>query len=383
MSNSVNSLVTSSKAMQEVMHTIHLAASIDAPLLITGESGTGKKMAAKTIHDLSRRATRAFVLVQCTEASEELIEAEIFGSESRLFGKVRAPRIGCFELAGRGCLIFDDIDDLSDSMQLRVLRIFEAKKIRPLGARDEVPVDVRIMATMERNSQAIAVPGRLRPELYTFLQPLQVHVPPLRSRREDFPSLIQNILRESNARNGKNIVGISTEVSQLFLSYVWPGNVRELQSVLEHAVIYCDGELISRRHLPVNFGRLPLPLCKDESTLSFPHGATLENVERALIRQTLSATNGNKTSAAQLLGISLKTLHNKLTEYKEAPRAEEETSEMIFPLGLTVDKMERELITRTLKQLQNNKTRTASLLGISLKTLHNKLKLYGSDDRSE
>jgi DNA-binding NtrC family response regulator len=369
--------------MQEVMHTINLAASIDAPLLITGESGTGKKMAAKTIHDLSRRATRAFVLVQCTEASEELIEAEIFGSESRLFGKVRAPRIGCFELAGRGCLIFDDIDDLSDSMQLRVLRIFEAKKIRPLGARDEVPVDVRIMATMERNSQAIAVPGRLRPELYTFLQPLQVHVPPLRSRREDFPSLIQNILRESNARNGKNIVGISTEVSQLFLSYVWPGNVRELQSVLEHAVIYCDGELISRRHLPVNFGRLPLPLCKDESTLSFPHGATLENVERALIRQTLSATNGNKTSAAQLLGISLKTLHNKLTEYKEAPRAEEETSEMIFPLGLTVDKMERELITRTLKQLQNNKTRTASLLGISLKTLHNKLKRYGSDDRSE
>jgi DNA-binding NtrC family response regulator len=265
MSNPVNSLVTNSKAMQEVMHTINLAASIDAPLLITGESGTGKKMVAKAIHDLSRRANRAFVLVQCTEASEELIESEIFGSESRLFGKVRPTRIGCFELARGGSLIFDDIDDLSDSMQLRVLRIFETKKIRPLGARDELPVDVRIMATMERDSQATALPGKVRPELYTFLQALQVHVPPLRARREDFPPLIQTILRESNVRNHKNIVGISAEVSQLFLSHVWPGNVRELQSVLEHAVIYCDGELISRRHLPVNFGKFPLPLCKDES----------------------------------------------------------------------------------------------------------------------
>jgi DNA-binding NtrC family response regulator len=383
MSNSVTGLVTNSKAMQEIMHTINLAASIGAPLLITGESGTGKKMVAKTIHDLSRRADRAFVLVQCTEASEELIESEIFGSESRLFGKVRSPRIGCFELAGGGSLIFDDIDNLSDSMQLRVLRIFEAKKIRPLGARDEVPVDVRIMATMEWNSQTIAFPGRLRPELFTFLQPLQVHVPPLRSRREDFLSLIQNILRESNTRNGKNIVGLSTEVSELFLSHVWPGNIRELQSVLEHAVIYCDGELISRRHLPVNFGRFPLPLRTDQSTLSFPYGATLEIVERALISQTLSATNGNKTSAARLLGISLKTLHNKLKEYKKSPTANEETSEMTFPLGLTVGKMERELITHTLKQLQNNKTRAADLLGISLKTLHNKLKLYATDHKSE
>jgi len=383
MSNYVNSLVTNSRAMQEAMHTINLAASIDAPLLIAGESGTGKKMVAKTIHDLSLRANRAFVLVQCTEASEELIESDIFGSAPRPFGNVRPSRIGCFELAAGGSVIFDDIDDLSDSMQLRVLRVFEAKKLRPLGTRDELPVDVRIMATMERNSEAIALPGKLRPELYTFLQALQVHVPPLRARREDFPSLIQAILRESNARNRKNIAGISAEVSQLFLTHVWPGNVRELQSVLEHAVIYCDRELISRRHLPVNFGRFPLPLCKDESALSFPYGATLESVERALISQTLSATNGNKTSAAQLLGISLKTLHNKLTEYKKTPRAEEAPNEVIFPLGMTVDKMERELVMHTLKQLQNNKTRTASLLGISLKTLHNKLKLYGSNHGSE
>jgi DNA-binding NtrC family response regulator len=371
-------LVGVSKAMQNVLDLMSVASSTNIPILITGESGSGRKTIARSLHERSHRSNRAFVVVQCTEAFEELIESEIFGYEFNSFGKSRQPRIGSFELAGGGSLLFDSIEGLSPSMQLRVLGVLEEKKIRPLGSRSELPVDVRVLATLERTSESMCAIGNLRPELFTFFQAFPIHIPPLRNRKEDLPGLIQSILRDINSRNGKHVTGVSAEVSDLFLSHIWPGNIRELQSVLEHAVILCEDELIRRKHLPINFGKLPLPILSNEPAMCFPLGATMENMERALILQKLGETNGNKTNAAELLGISLKTLHNKLHVYGSRERTGGAAEEVSFPLGMTVENMERELITQTLKRAQNNKTRAADLLGISLKTLHNKLKLYSA-----
>ncbi len=380
MDTEVNCIAVS-KGMQEVMQSVKVAASTNVPVLITGECGSGKKIFAQAIHKLSPRANHPIVVVQCTEASEELIESEVFGYESRSAPKSRPQRIGCFELAKGGSLLFDDIEDLSGSMQLRVLRILEERKIRPLGGRVELPIDVRVLATLERNSDAIYASGKLRPELFTFLQAFQIHVPPLRDRKEDLPFLIRSILGDVNSRDGKHVVDVGAEVRDIFLCHVWPGNIRELQCVLEHAVVFCQGNLIRRQDLPANFGKFPIPLQRYESAISFPVGVTYESMERALICQTLTATNGNKTRTADLLGISLKTLHNKLHDY----RSSKETSELqgvTFPLGMTVEQLEHDLIMQTLKRVQNNKTRTADLLGISLKTIHNKLKIYSSTDKS-
>src|SRR5438270_3718415 len=313
-------LVGSSRPMQEVMRIVEMAAPSSASVLITGETGSGKEVVARTIHKLSPRATGPFVAINCSAIPESLMESEIFGHERGAFTGAAERRIGCFELADGGTLLLDEIGEMPAPTQAKLLRVLEDRKVRRLGSKVETPVDVRVLAATNKDPEQAVAHGQLRQDLYFRLNVFHIHLPALRDRKDDLPLLVEHILRELNTKHSRQVRGVNAEVTELFHSYTWPGNVRELRNVLERAVIVCDRDLIGRSHLPSDFGRTHATAASELSSLRFPLGTTVDAMERELILQTLSATN-NKTRAAELLGISLKTLHNKLKEY-EADRAE-------------------------------------------------------------
>jgi DNA-binding NtrC family response regulator len=316
----IGELVGASKPMQDVMRLVEQVAPSSASVLITGETGTGKEILARTLHQLSPRADRPFVAINCSAIPESLMESEIFGHERGAFTGAAERRIGCFELADGGTLLLDEIGEMPPPTQAKLLRVLEDRKVRRLGSKSETPVDVRVLAATNKDPEQAVAHGLLRQDLYFRLNVFHINLPPLRDRKEDLGPLVEHILRDLNAKHSRQVRGINSEVSELFHSYTWPGNVRELRNVLERAVIVCDRELIGRAHLPSDFGRTHAAAASELSSLRFPVGTTVDAVERELIMQTLAATN-NKTRAAELLGISLKTLHNKLKEY-EADRAE-------------------------------------------------------------
>ena len=312
----LGSLVGASKPMQEVMHQIEMAAPSTASVLITGETGSGKEMAARTIHQLSPRAERPFVAINCSAIPESLMESEIFGHERGAFTGAAERRLGCFELADGGTLLLDEIGEMPAPTQAKLLRVLEDHKVRRLGSKSETPIDVRVLAATNKDPQQAVSKGQLRQDLYFRLNVFHIHLPPLRDHKEDLPGLVEYLLKEVNAKHGRQVASIGTEVMDLFKSYPWPGNVRELRNVIERAAIACDRGTIGRQHLPSDFGHAPVTESSELSGLRFPVGTTVDAAERELILQTLAATNQNKTRAAELLGISLKTLHNKLKEYE-------------------------------------------------------------------
>jgi transcriptional regulator with PAS, ATPase and Fis domain len=214
-------------------------------------------------------------------------------------------------------LLLDEIGEMPAPTQAKLLRVLEDRKVRRLGSKSETPVDVRVLAATNKDPEQAVSRGYLRQDLYFRLNVFHIHLPALRDRKEDLPALVEHILGDLNAKHGRQVRGINTEVADLFQAYSWPGNVRELRNVLERAAIVCDRDLIGRSHLPADFGRTLATGATELSSLRFPLGTTVDAVERELILQTLGSTN-NKTRAAELLGISLKTLHNKLKEYETA-----------------------------------------------------------------
>ncbi len=316
----IGELVGGAKPMQDVMRLVEQVAPSSASVLITGETGSGKEILARTLHQLSPRVDRPFVAINCSAIPESLMESEIFGHERGAFTGAAERRIGCFELADGGTLLLDEIGEMPSPTQAKLLRVLEDRKVRRLGSKVETPVDVRVLAATNKDPEQAVAHGQLRQDLYFRLNVFHIHLPALRDRKEDIPSLVEHILRDLNAKHGRQVRGVNAEVSELFHSYTWPGNVRELRNALERAVIVCDRDLIGRSNLPVDFGRTHAAAASELSSLRFPLGTTVDAMERELILQTLAATN-NKTRAAELLGISLKTLHNKLKEY-EADRAE-------------------------------------------------------------
>ncbi len=313
-------LVGASKAMQEVMRLVELAAPSSASVLITGETGSGKEILARTIHSLSPRTERPFVAINCSAIPETLMESEIFGHEKGAFTGAAERRIGCFELADGGTLLLDEIGEMPAPTQAKLLRVLEDHKVRRLGSKTETPVDVRVLAATNKDPEQAVAHKQIRQDLYFRLNVFHIHLPPLREHKDDLPLLVEHSLRELNAKHGKHVRGVNAEVMDLFWSYTWPGNVRELRNVLERAAIVCERELIGRPHLPPDFGRAPAGDASELAGLRFPVGTTVDAAERELILQTLASTNNNKTRAAELLGISLKTLHNKLKEYEAAGR---------------------------------------------------------------
>lgn len=312
-------MVGSSRAMQEIFHLIEMVAPSTASVLITGESGTGKEMVARTIHEMSPRKAKPFVAINCSAIPETLIESEIFGHEKGAFTGAMERRAGCFELAEEGTLLLDEIGEMPAATQAKLLRVLEDRKLRRLGSKVETPVDVRVLAATNKVPEEAVARGELRGDLYYRLNVFNIHLPPLREHKEDLPQLVESLLSDMNEKHGRNVSGVSDSVQQVFSSYNWPGNVRELRNTLERAVIVCEGGLIEPKHLPPNFGSSGLKVAAaDGAGIRLEVGTTVEEAEKMLILKTLAATNNNKTRAAEILGISLKTLHNKLKEYGTA-----------------------------------------------------------------
>jgi DNA-binding NtrC family response regulator len=308
-------LVGASRPMQEVMRIVEMAAPSSASVLITGETGSGKEIVARTVHKLSPRAGGPFVAINCSAIPESLMESEIFGHERGAFTGAAERRIGCFELADGGTLLLDEIGEMPAPTQAKLLRVLEDRKVRRLGSKTETPVDVRVLAATNKDPEQAVGSGHLRQDLYFRLNVFHINLPPLREHKEDIPLLTEHILRDINVKHSKSVKGVGAEVMDIFMSHTWPGNIRELRNVLERSAIMCERDLITRACLPGEFGKSQAKSPSDLGAIKFPVGTTVDAMERELILQTLAATGNNKTRAAELLGISLKTLHNKLKEY--------------------------------------------------------------------
>ena len=330
---SLGSLVGPSKKMQEIFRLIEMVAPSTASVLITGASGTGKELVARTIHELSPRRPRPFVAINCAAIPETLIESEIFGHEKGAFTGALERRTGCFELAEGGTLLLDEIGEMPIATQAKLLRVLEDRKLRRLGSKVETTVDVRVLAATNKVPEDAVARGELRNDLYYRLNVFNIHMPPLREHREDIPDLVHSLLAEMSSKHGRRVATVSEAVLNAFKNYSWPGNVRELRNTLERAVIVCEGAVIETKHLPPGFGQAPIrPSVDDADSIRVGVGTTVGEAERLLIIKTLESTNNNKTRAAEILGISLKTLHNKLKEYGSASsgdgsRAEKEEAE--------------------------------------------------------
>ncbi|MBI4634862.1 MAG: sigma-54-dependent Fis family transcriptional regulator [Candidatus Rokubacteria bacterium] len=306
-------LVGNGAAIQEVFRLIELAAPTTAPVLITGESGTGKELVARTLHDRSPRRRFPFVPVNCAAIPETLLESEIFGHEKGAFTGALERRTGCFELANGGTLFLDEIAEMSSATQAKFLRILQDGVVRRLGGQVEIKVDVRIVAATNKEPTKAIKDGALREDLYYRLNVFSLALPPLRGRREDIPLLIESFIEEFNTKHGRRVKSVDEAGLRALLEHPWPGNVRELRNTLERAVIVCDADLVETRHLPL--AAAGVTRGDDAAGITLPLGIKLEEAEHNIILKTLASVNNNKTRAAALLGISPKTLHNKLRRY--------------------------------------------------------------------
>src|SRR5713226_6837164 len=313
---SLGRLSGASRKMQEIFRLIEMVAPSTASVLITGASGTGKELVARTIHELSSRRDRPFVAINCAAIPETLIESEIFGHEKGAFTGALERRTGCFELAEGGTILLDEIGEMPVATQAKLLRVLEDHKLRRLGSKVETSVDVRVLTATNKVPDEAVASGELRGDLYYRLNVFNIHMPPLRDHKEDIPQLVEALLNDMNNKHGRDVAGVTEGVLNLFHSYNWPGNIREVRNTLERAVIVCDGKIVDQRHLPPNFGSSGMKTASsDGDGIRLQVGTTVGDAEKALILKTLAATNNNKTRAAEILGISLKTLHNKLKEY--------------------------------------------------------------------
>ena len=311
-------MIGNSSEMRKIYSVIEQAAPTSASVLVTGESGTGKELVAQTIHQLSPRAAFPFVAINCAAIPETLLESEIFGHEKGAFTGAADRRQGCFELADRGTLVLDEIGEMTPSTQVKLLRVLQERRFRRLGGRQEQSVDVRVIAATNVDPADAVAKGKLREDLFYRLNVFALSLPPLRERKDDLALLVQAFVTEFNARNQKSIAGVDNHVMRILEQYNWPGNVRELRNVIERATILSPGPFIEPRHLPPTLLNEPLP--QQQSQVALAPGTTVEEAERRLIMMTLEHTRDNKPRAAEILGISLKTLHNKLNKLRLRPK---------------------------------------------------------------
>ena len=319
-------LVGACAPMKEVFSMIRQVAPSKAAVLITGESGTGKELVARAVHHLSPRRGGPFVAINCAALPETLMESELFGHEKGAFTGAVERRAGCFELAQHGTLLLDELAEMPVGTQAKLLRVLEDTRVRRLGGKNEISVDVRVIASTNKVLEEALRKGELREDLYYRLNVFQIHLPPLRQRESDLPMLTEALISTLNVKHACRVTQVSADVMDAFRRSTWPGNVRELRNVLERAVIVAGEGEITMNHLPQDFGvalgARPASWEIEPDTVRLPVGTTVGEAERALIQMTLQHTKNNKTRAAEILGISLKTLFNKLKEYGAAGEAE-------------------------------------------------------------
>ena len=308
-------LVGNSEEMQRVYSLIEQVASSSASVLITGESGTGKELVARTIHNLSPRRNAPLLAINCSAIPDTLMESELFGHEKGAFTGAVSRRHGCFELANTGTLMLDEIGEMPTLLQAKLLRVLEERVVHRLGSRKDVSVDVRLLAATNKEPHGAVRDGTLREDLLYRLNVISIHLPKLSERLEDLPLLTQHLITRLASKHNRPARFISPAALDALRYHSWPGNVRELRNVIERAVVICSGEQIERHHFaPYPFDQRQR--LRSEDTVTFPVGTPLREIERQMILRTLDKTGNNKTRAAQLLNISLKTLHNKLNDYR-------------------------------------------------------------------
>ena len=299
-----------SRAMKEVFGLIEKVAPSKASVVITGQSGTGKEMVARAVHNASPRREKPFIAINCSAIPPTLLESEIFGYERGAFTGADQRRLGCFELADGGTLFLDEVGEIHPDLQAKFLRVLEEERLRRLGGKNEVTVDVRVIAATNRDLKEQIRTGQFREDLYFRLNVFNIQLPPLRDRPEDIPSLVDHFVRRFARDGGKKIRGVTPQALRRLSDYRWPGNIRELRNCVERAVLLCDGDQIGESHLPSEV------MEKDgEAALRLPLGLKLRDMDRAYIEATIVRFGGNKAKSAQALGISEKTLYNKLHRY--------------------------------------------------------------------
>jgi DNA-binding NtrC family response regulator len=314
-------MVGNSAEMRKIYQVIEHAAPTNASVLISGESGTGKELVAQTIHKLSPRAPGAYVPINCAAIPDTLLESELFGHEKGAFTGAIERRQGCFELADHGTLFLDEIAEMTPSTQVKLLRVLQERSFRRVGGKSEQAIDIRVVAATNQDPPAAVKDGKLREDLYYRLNVFEIKLPPLRDRKDDLPLLIQGFINEFNARNGRSVASVDPGAMALIEAYSWPGNVRELRNVIERATIVAEGRFIQVKDMPPLSGSGRGTQAASSATPGLVPGMTVDKAEQELIRITLQHTGGNKTRAAEMLGISLKTLHNKLHRQHEEEKA--------------------------------------------------------------
>jgi DNA-binding NtrC family response regulator len=313
-------MIGRSGVMRQIYQVIEQAAPTAASVLVTGESGTGKELVAQTIHQLSPRAQHPFVPINCAAIPDNLLESELFGHEKGSFTGAIARRQGSFELANHGTLFLDEIAEMTPGMQAKLLRVLQERTFRTVGGTREIAVDIRVIAATNLDPAEAVRGGKLREDLYYRLNVFEIRLPPLRDRIDDLPLLADEFTREFAARNGRDVAGLSDAALAALGRHSWPGNVRELRNVIERATIVAHGRLIEASDLPPLAAPAPAApagaAAPPTAGAGLTPGTTVDEAERRLIEITLAHTGGNKTRAAEMLGISLKTLHNKLNRMR-------------------------------------------------------------------
>ncbi len=308
-SQSPDEMVGKSDSLNRVRQMISKAAPSRASVLITGESGVGKELVARAVHEQSERAKGPFIVVHCAALSETLIESELFGFEKGAFTGAENLHKGRFELADGGTIFLDEIGEVNLSTQVKLLRVLQEHKFERVGGEKSIEVDVRVVAATNRNLEDQVKEGKFREDLFYRLNVVRIEMPALRERMDDIPLLMHAFLREFNIENKKNIKGFDKASKAAMIKYSWPGNIRELKNAVESAVVMCTGDEIKMEDLP-----RALRSQGEEKVITIPIGITMDEAEKIIIQENLAANKGNKSRTADILGIGRKTLHRKLEE---------------------------------------------------------------------
>lgn len=304
-------MIGKNQLMQKIYQIIEKAGQSDAPVIIYGESGTGKELVAHAIHELGRRKENPFIQFNCAALNESLLESELFGHVKGAFTGAYRHRVGRFEAAHGGDIFLDEIGDVPLTTQAKLLRVLESKSFERVGDHQPVRVDVRVISATNRNLQELVSNGKFREDLFFRINVIPIHLPPLRDRKEDIPLLVGSFMNQLRKMKGINLTGVSPEVMQSFINYDWPGNIRELKGVLEYASVVVDTGMIEPDHLPASFADLHKPR---EVIRTAPKPAVHKDEKSALV-EALRMGGGNKSRAAEILGVHRMTVWNRMKKY--------------------------------------------------------------------